>query len=138
MLLVVLAGCLLWALVIPTWRLVRDRRPGDPVRAVLRAWREAVVALAAAGLHRRRAETFQEFATRVRLAGLLNEDAERALSRLADTSNRALFARQPLGHEEPRGALADSVAVRRSARRSMAWWAKILLQMDPRDLLAGR
>jgi transglutaminase-like putative cysteine protease len=137
-LLVVLAGCLLWALVIPTWRLVRDRRPGDPVRAVLRAWREAVVALAAAGLHRRRAETFQEFATRVRLAGLLNEDAERALSRLADTSNRALFARQPLGHEEPRGALADSVAVRRSARRSMAWWAKILLQMDPRDLLAGR
>jgi transglutaminase-like putative cysteine protease len=136
-LIAMLAGCLLWALVIPTWRLVRDRRQGDPVRAVLRAWREAVVALAAAGLHRRRAETFQEFATRVRVAGVLNQEAESALTRLADTSNRALFARQPLSDDEPRRARSDSVAVRRSAGRSMAWWARLLLQLDPRDLFAG-
>jgi transglutaminase-like putative cysteine protease len=135
-LLALLAGCLLWALVIPTWRLVRDRRHGDPIRAVLLAWRLAVVALAAAGLHRRRAETFQEFATRVRIAGVLDDDAEGALERLADTSNRALFAREVLDDDESRRATADSVAVRRSARHSMAWWAKILLQMDPRDLLA--
>lgn len=136
-LLAMLAGGLLWALVIPTWRLLRYRRHRDPIRAVLLAWREAVVALAAAGLHRRRAETFQEFATRVRVAGLLNDDAETALARLAETSNRALFGRQRLTDDDSRRAVNDSVAIRRSARHSMAWWAKILLQLDPRDLLAS-
>jgi len=136
LLLAVLAGCLLWALVIPTWRQVRDRRRRDPIRQVLLAWREAVVALAAAGLHRRRAETFQEFARRVRVAGLLNSDAETAFDRLAETSNRALFGRRRLTEDDSRRAVRDSVAVRRAARHSMAWWAKILLQLDPRDLLA--
>jgi transglutaminase-like putative cysteine protease len=136
-LLAVLAGGLLWALVIPTWRLVRRRRRRDPIRAVLFAWRQAVVALAVAGVHRRRAETFQEFATRVRRAGVLNNNAETALDRLAVSSNRALFARQGLTDDDSRRAASDAVAVRRSARRSMAWWAKLLLQLDPRDLLAG-
>jgi hypothetical protein len=136
-LLAVLAGGLLWALVIPMWRLLRSRRRRDPVRAVLLAWREAVVALAAAGLHRRRAETFQEFAKRVHVTGMLNEDAGTALDRLAQASNRALFARHSLTDDESRRAVSDSVAIRRSARRSMAWWAKLLLQLDPRDLLAG-
>jgi hypothetical protein len=104
---------------------------------VLLAWREAVLALAAAGLHRRRAETFQEFAARVRTAGMLSDEAEGALVRLAEASNRALFARQALTGDEPRRAFSDSVVVRRSARHSMAWWARILLQLDPRDLFAG-
>jgi hypothetical protein len=133
----VLAGALLWAIAIPTWRVVRDRRQGDPVRVVLLAWRAAVMALAAAGVHRRRAETFQEFAHRVRVAGVLTDDADTALRRLAETSNLALFAGRPMTDEEPRRATSDSVAVRRSARRSMAWWTRILLQLDPRDLLAG-
>jgi hypothetical protein len=136
-LLVVIAGAALWVLAIPTWRLVRSRRRTDPIRAVLLAWREAVLALAAAGLHRRRAETFQEFAARVRVAGMLSDEAEGALLRLAETSNRALFARQALTSDEPRRAFSDSVVVRRSARHSMAWWARILLQLDPRDLFAG-
>jgi hypothetical protein len=101
------------------------------------AWRQAVVALAVTGVHRRRAETFQEFATRVHRAGVLNNNAETALDRLAVSSNRALFARQGLTDDDSRRAASDAVAVRRSARRSMAWWAKLLLQLDPRDLLAG-
>jgi hypothetical protein len=38
-----------------------------------------------------------------------------------------------IGGEHAAGA--DSAIVRRSARRSMGLWAKILLQLDPRDLL---
>jgi hypothetical protein len=136
-LLALLAGALLWALVIPGWRVIRDRRRRDPVRGVLLAWREAVTVLAAAGLHRRRAETFQEFARRVRVAGVLTDEADSALRRLAEASNRALFARVPPTVEDSRAAIVDSVAVRRSARRSMSWWAKILLQLDPRDLLVS-
>jgi hypothetical protein len=101
---------------------------------VLLAWREAITVMAAAGFHRRRAETFQEFTRRIRITGALTSEADDALSRLADTTNRALFARQPPTPEETVRAVADSVLVRRSARRSMAWWAKLLLQLDPRDL----
>lgn len=129
------AAAVLWALVIPGWRLVRERRRRDPVRGVLLAWREAVNVLAAAGMHRRRAETFQEFATRVRVSGVLTTDADAAFDRLAQTANRALFAPHSPTAEESQAAGADSAIVRRSARRSMAWWAKILLQLDPRDLL---
>ncbi|MGD0592901.1 MAG: transglutaminase domain-containing protein [Acidimicrobiales bacterium] len=136
-LLALLAGALLWTLVIPSWRVIRDRRNRDPVRRVLLAWREAISVLAAAGFHRRRAETFHEFVRRVRLAGALTSDADDAFARLADTTNRALFARLPPTEEESRLAVTDSVAIRRSARRSMAWWVKLLLQLDPRDLLVS-
>jgi transglutaminase-like putative cysteine protease len=134
-LLALVTAALLWALVVPSWRLLRERRRRDPVGAVLLAWREAVNVLAAAGLHRRRAETFQEFATRVRVSGVLTMEADAAFDRLAQTANQALFAPMPPTPEQSRAAGADSAAVRRSARRSMGWWAKILLQLDPRDLL---
>jgi transglutaminase-like putative cysteine protease len=130
-----IAAALLWALVIPSWRLLRERRRRDPVLGVLLAWREAVNVLAAAGVHRRRAETFQEFAARVRVSGVLTSDADAAFDRLAQTANRALFAPRPPTADESHAAGADSAIVRRSARRSMGLWAKILLQLDPRDLL---
>ncbi|HXY43018.1 MAG TPA: transglutaminase-like domain-containing protein, partial [Acidimicrobiales bacterium] len=53
-LLALVAGALVWAVVIPSWRMMRDRRRRDPARRVLLAWREAVSVLAAAGFHRRR------------------------------------------------------------------------------------
>jgi hypothetical protein len=62
-------------------------------------------------------------------------EADAAFDRLAQTANQALFAPMPPTPEQSRAAGADSAAVRRSARRSMGWWAKILLQLDPRDLL---
>jgi hypothetical protein len=136
-LLALLAVALLWAVSVPSWRIIRDRRTRDPVGAVLLAWREAVGVLAAAGMHRRRAETFVEFSQRVRRAGALTSEADEALTRLADIANRALFARLPPSEDDSRRAVADSVVVRRSARRSMSWWAKLLLQLDPRDLISA-
>ena len=136
-LLALLAVALLWAVSVPSWRIIRDRRTRDPVGAVLLAWREAVGVLAAAGMHRRRAETFVEFSQRVRRAGALTREADEALTRLADIANRALFARLPPSEDDSRRAVADSVVVRRSARRSMSWWAKLLLQLDPRDLISA-
>jgi hypothetical protein len=136
-LLALLAVALLWIIGVPLGRLVRDRRTRDPVRTVLLAWREAVGVLAAVGIHRRRAETFVEFSQRVRRAGALTSEADEALTRLADVANRALFARLPPSADDSRSALADSVVVRRSARRSMSWWAKLLLQLDPRDLISA-
>ncbi len=136
-LLALLAGAVLWSIAIPSWRVLQARRVRDPVRGILLAWRQAIGVLAATGLHRRRAETFLEFARRVRRAGALTSEADEALTRLADSANRALFARLPPTREESRRAASDLLVVRRAARRSMGWWSKLLLQLDPRDLLTG-
>lgn len=135
-LLALLALAVAWAVAVPTWRFVRLRRARDPARGALMAWNAAIGVLAAAGLHRRRAETYLEFARRVRQAGAIAGEAEAALGRLADTANRALFAKVPPTTADSRRAAADSAMVRRSARHSLTWGTRFLLVMDPRDLLA--
>ena len=136
-LIALLVGAMLWALVVPTWRFVRQRRSREPLRTVLLAWQEATTVLAAAGLHRRRAETFQEFALRVRKSGALSDEAAESFDRLAGSANRALFALRPPTEEEAQLARLDSKVARCSGRRAMAWWAQVLIQLDPRDLLAN-
>jgi hypothetical protein len=100
----------------------------------LLAWQEAVVALAAAGLHRRRAETFGEFALRLRLAGLLSDEAISAFDGLVAAVNGVHFGRRPPNAQQGQEALVLSRVVRKSARHAMSWWVQLLLQLDPRDL----
>ncbi len=135
-LLALLAGAVAWALVVPAWRVIRLRRVRDPARGALMAWSSAIGVLGAAGLHRRRAETYLEFARRVCTAGAITGDAEAAFGRLAEAANRALFARLPPSAEDSCRAAADSAMVRRSARHSLSWGTRFVLLMDPRDLLA--
>jgi hypothetical protein len=130
-----LAAAALWSLVVPSWRLVRLRRSErDPVRGVLAEWSASVRLLAAAGFHRRRAETFDEYARRVRISGVLSTSADAALVRLVQATNRAMFGKTPPTPEEMKSVASDSTLVRRSARKRLAWWQKIVMEVDPRDL----
>jgi transglutaminase-like putative cysteine protease len=130
----IVAAALLWALAVPSLRYARWRHHREPARAVLLAWQEAVVALAAAGLHRRRAETFGEFALRLRLAGLLSDEAISAFDGLVAAVNGVHFGRRPPNAQQGQEALVLSRVVRKSARHAMSWWVQLLLQLDPRDL----
>lgn len=131
--LVVAAG--VWIAFVPLARLLRTRRQRDPVRAVLLAWHNALFALAAAGLHRRRAETFDEFARRVRLAGILSTEATVALERLVTTTDRVYFDRSGPSAAEAYAAASDARAVQKSAHKSVSRWLLFILQFDPRDLI---
>ena len=134
-LLAVLAAAALWALTVPSWRLLRLRRAErDPTRGVLAEWGASVRLLAAAGFHRRRAETFDEYARRVRASGVLSTPADDALGRLVQATNRAMFGKTPPTPEDMKGAAGDSTVVRRSARKGLPWWQKIIIGVDPRDL----
>ncbi len=133
--LALLAAAALWALVVPGWRLMALRRAErDPLRGVLAEWGASVRLLAAAGFHRRRAETFDEYARRVRTSGVLSTPADAALGRLVQVTNRAMFGKSPPTPEEMKGAASDSSLVRRAARKRLAWWQKIIMGVDPRDL----
>ncbi len=132
----VLAAAALWALAVPTWRIVRLRRAErDPLRGVLAEWGASMRFLGAAGMHRRRAETFDEYARRVRSSGLLSEPADDALRRLVRAANQAVFGGAPPTMEQMKGAASDASVVRRSVRKSLAWWQRILVEVDPRDLV---
>ncbi len=126
----------LWVVAVPSWRgashLMSLRDPG---RATERAWAAAVATLAVAGAHRRRAETHREYAERVRVLGLLGDDASDALFSLAARMDRLLYSGGGPSRAESRVAWAESAAVRRSARRNVPWWHQALLFVDPRDLL---
>jgi transglutaminase-like putative cysteine protease len=130
-----------WVLGVPTWRLVRRRRNRrDGREATIEAWRATTWLLAAAGAHRRRAETHLEFVQRVRRLGMLSDDAVGALEQLAERMDRALYA--PVGGRQgtaadAAAAWAESATVRRSARRRIAWWQQISLVVDPRDLIGS-
>jgi transglutaminase-like putative cysteine protease len=130
---------IIWAAGVPLWRLLRGRRDRHDERlATLAAWRSATWVLAAASAHRRRSETHLEFATRVRNLGLLSEEANGALERLAHRMDRALYApdrAQVSRRSDALAARSESAVIRRSARRRIAWWQQISLIVDPRDLL---
>jgi hypothetical protein len=67
----------------------------------------------------------------------LSDEAAESFDRLAGSANRALFALRPPTEEEAQLARLDSKVARCSGRRAMAWWAQVLIQLDPRDLLAN-
>jgi transglutaminase-like putative cysteine protease len=128
-----LAG--LWVLAVPTARvLTGHRRRLDPSRGVLSSWREVVRVLAAAGYHRRRTETYSEFAQRVRLAGVLSGAGDDALRRLALEVNRAAFGRGPLSRGDISRAAVDARTVSRAAWRRVTWRQRLVAELDPRDL----
>ena len=132
---------LAWLVGVPTWRVLRRRRDRrDPRRSTVEAWRSATWLLAAAGAHRRRAETHLEFVDRVRRLGVLTRDADDALERLARRMDRALYGPPAAGGAAAPDALAawaDSAAIRRSARRRIAWWQQLTLLVDPRALVSS-
>ena len=126
-----LAAAALWALGVPAWRLIRLRRAErDPVRGVLAEWGASVRLLAAAGFHRRRAETFDEYARRVRVSGLLSAPANAALGRLVQATNRAVFGKTPPSPDDMKVVATDASVVRRSVRKNLRWWQQILIQLD--------
>lgn len=127
-----------WVIAVPSWRavLARSQRQ-DPGRATRGAWDAALVTLAAAGAHRRRSETHREFAQRVRSLGILNEEANGALTRLAEREDRLLYGRGEVDERSALTARAESALVRRAARRRIAWWQQLFMVVDPRDLLGG-
>jgi transglutaminase-like putative cysteine protease len=139
LLLAVLFLALAWVVGVPSWRLfLRRRHRRDVGRSTLAAWRSAIWTLAAAGAHRRRAETHLEFVDRVRRLGVLSSDANLALERLARRADRTLYAPAGPGRDSPEGAAlawAESDAIRRSARRRISHWQQLSLLLDPRDLL---
>ncbi|MGH9299780.1 MAG: DUF4129 domain-containing protein, partial [Acidimicrobiales bacterium] len=92
--------------------------------------------LAAAGIHRRRSETHREFAHRTRQTGLLNDAAVDSFDRLAGRMDRVLFSRGGADGADRSAADAESAAIKASARRRVAWWQRLLLVLDPRDLLS--
>ncbi len=128
-----------WALAVPLWRLARRRIDRRNYRsATLAAWRSATWVLAAASAHRRRSETHLEFAARVRKLGLLGNEGDEALERLAHRMDRVLYAPNmgdPDRNQDATAAWAESATVRRSARRRIAWWQQLSLIVDPRDLI---
>jgi transglutaminase-like putative cysteine protease len=134
-LLAMVALACLWALVVTGLREMRWIRRREPEAGMVLAWHDVVVALAAAGLHRRRAETLTEFARRVQLAGLLTDDASLALSRVVRATNSTYFSRLRPTTENVEAAREDSRLVCRSARRSISWWLRVLMSLDPRDLI---
>ncbi|HLI43811.1 MAG TPA: transglutaminase-like domain-containing protein [Acidimicrobiales bacterium] len=132
------ALALAWAVGVPSWRWQRRRRDRrDASRAPVTAWVATTWMLAAAGAHRRRAETHLEFVDRVRRLGLLNAEALAALERLARSVDRALYSRSPAGGSAADAAWSDAAAVRRAIRRKISWWQKISVVLDPRDLLGA-
>ena len=128
-----------WAGGVPTWRLRRRRRDRrEARRAIGEAWASAGWLLAIAGAHRRRAETHLEFADRVRRLGILTPDACDALGRLATRMDRLWYAPVEAGGAsavEAAAAWADAATIRRAAKRRIAWWQRLALVVDPRDLL---
>ncbi|MGO9912112.1 MAG: transglutaminase domain-containing protein [Acidimicrobiales bacterium] len=128
-----------WAVAVPLWRFARRRRDRRNDRlATLAAWRSANWVLAAASAHRRRSETHLEFAARVRNLGLLGQEGDEALERLAHRMDRALYAPDrgdSARRADASAAWSDSALVRRSARRRIPWWQQLSLIVDPRDLL---
>jgi transglutaminase-like putative cysteine protease len=132
------ALALAWAVGVPSWRWQRRRRDRrDASRGPVTAWVATTWMLAAAGAHRRRAETHLEFVDRVRRLGLLNADALAALERLARGVDRALYSRSPAGGPVASAAWSDAAVVRRAIRRKISWWQKISVVLDPRDLLGA-
>ncbi|MGH9169959.1 MAG: transglutaminase domain-containing protein [Acidimicrobiales bacterium] len=124
----------LWVLVVPGSRRVRWLRTKVPVAGMALAWHDSVVALAAAGFHRRRAETLVEFGDRVGAAGLLTDEANAALDRLVAATNRTHFSPRAPTADTVAAARSDSRLICESARRSVSWWLRILMSLDPRDL----
>ena len=131
-----LALATLWAISVPLARLVVSRRRRrNPSDGVVASWREVVRALAAAGYHRRRTETYSEFAQRVRLAGVLSSPADDCLRRLTLDLNRACFGRGPLAAADLVRAASYARVVRRAAWRKVSWRQRLLAELDPRDLV---
>ena len=128
-----------WVGGVPTWRLRRRRRDRrEARRAIGEAWASAGWMLAAAGAHRRRAETHLEFTDRVRRLGILTPAACDALTRLASRMDRLWYAPPGAGAASPgeaAAAWAEAATIRRAARRRIAWWQRLALVVDPRDLL---
>ncbi len=134
----VLSLGLLWALAVPSARLLLGRRRRrDPAGGVLASWRGVLRVLAAAGYHRRRTETYSEFAQRVRLSGVLSPSAEDAFRRLVLDVNRASFGRGGLPRVDIDRAVSDARAVRKSAWRRVSWRQRLVAELDPRDLLSA-
>jgi len=132
--LLALAG--LWAVVVPLSRLLLSRRRRlHPRRGVVTSWRDVLHVLAAAGYHRRRTETYSEFAQRVRLAGVLPSPADDALRRLAIEVNKACFGRGPLPRADIAQAASDARAIRRAAWKRVSWRQRVVAELDPRDLV---
>ena len=128
-----LAAALVWVLGAPLARTIADRRAQrDPARGVLSSWRATQRVLAVAGSHRRRSETYDEFARRVRLAGSLSSDADAALLRLAGLANKAAFSLRPPTLGESASARSDAHAVQRAARRRLPRWQRLAMTLDPR------
>jgi hypothetical protein len=132
--LALLAAAALWLVVAPGVRVLAERRTQrDPARGVLSSWRATQRILAVAGLHRRRAETFPEFAQRVRMAGVLNADADDALRRMARVANHAAFSLRPPTASQAAKVRADAAVVQRIARRRIPRWQRLVLIVDPRQ-----
>jgi hypothetical protein len=122
---------------VPVVRLaVLRRRSRSPSLAVVSSWRDALRVLAAAGFHRRRAETYNEFVHRVCLAGVLTPTGDAALLRLLSEVNVATFGRGPLGGEAAHEAAGDSRVVRRCVWRSIPRWRRLFNELDPRSVRA--
>jgi transglutaminase-like putative cysteine protease len=125
----------LWALVVTGLREMRWLRRREPASGMVLAWHDVVVALAAAGLHRRRSETLAEFARRVQLAGLLTDEASQALGRVVQATNSTYFSLSRPTPDNVDAARTDARIICRSARRSISWWLRVLMSLDPRDLI---
>ncbi len=134
---ILLALAAIALLSVPVVRLaVLRRRSRSPSLAVVSSWRDALRVLAAAGFHRRRAETYNEFVHRVCLAGVLTPTGDAALLRLLSEVNVATFGRGPLGGEAAHEAAGDSRVVRRCVWRSIPRWRRLFNELDPRSVRA--
>jgi hypothetical protein len=156
--LVVLAG--LWCLVVPVARQLQRRRARrDSRRAAVVAWQTALRSLSAAGAHRRLSETRLEFAARVRDTGILSSQGAEALDSLARRADLAIYSPSfsdtattggrgvvfadgaatsrsiTAPSPDSRAAFSEAAVVRRSAKRRTPRLQRLVMVVDPRDLV---
>jgi transglutaminase-like putative cysteine protease len=134
-LLVLPLAMIAWAGGVPLWRRARSRRvAGHPRAEVLAAWGETSRALELAGMQRRRAETYIEFARRSAASGLLSGAGALALYDLASLMTTACYGADPLGHDGAGRAREDARTVVRAVRGRLAHWQRLAAALDPRGL----
>jgi transglutaminase-like putative cysteine protease len=126
---------LAWVLLLDAGRrLLRRRRIGsarDAADRVVLAWREAVTALARAGLPRRPSETPAEFAARAAASGLAPLGPIAELARMAAA---AVYAGRPLSREAGDRAVDLAATVDEEVGATRGRWRRLAARLDPRTL----